>query len=79
MTVFDDWKTFGLVLIAIAFAVSDLWHFKAVDTQTDLTILLAALGGGGVSVAHTAGVNAATGVTPTTVVNTAPAPNPPAA
>lgn len=67
MTVFDDWKTFGLVLVAIAFAVADLWHFKAVDTQTDLTILLAALGGGGASVAHTAGVNAATASTPVVV------------
>ena len=56
-----DWRTFALVLVAIAFAVSDLWHFHAVDTQTDLTILLGALGGGGVSLAHTAGVNAANG------------------
>ena len=55
-----DWKTFALVLIAIGFAVTDLWHFHAVDTQTDLTILLAALGGGGIAQAHAAGVAAKT-------------------
>ena len=54
-----DWRTFALVLVAIGFAVADLWYFHSIDKTTDLAILLAALGGGGVSVAHTAGVNAA--------------------
>lgn len=60
MTALSDYRTFALVLIAIAFAVADLWEFHAIDKTTDLTILLAALGGGGVSVAHTAGTNAVT-------------------
>lgn len=70
-----DMRTFALVLIAIGFAVSDLWHFHAVDTQTDLTILLAALGGGASSVAHTAGVNAANGPPGPAPVVVPPAPH----
>lgn len=69
MPSFADWRTSLLVLIAIAFAVADLWHFHSLDTQTDLAILFGAFAGGGLSVAHTAGVNAAN---PTPAVVVAP-------
>jgi hypothetical protein len=59
MTILTDWRAFALVCLGIGFAISDLWHFHAVDSQTDLAILFAAFGGGGISVAHTAGANAA--------------------
>lgn len=60
MPSFADWRTTLLVLIAIGFAVGDLWHFHALDSQTDLAILFGAFAGGGLSVAHTAGSSSAT-------------------
>ena len=55
-----DVRTTVALLLAFGFAVCDLWVFRRLDSQVDLTILLGALAGAGVSAAHTAGVNAAT-------------------
>jgi hypothetical protein len=65
-----DPRTFVLILIAIGFAIQQITVGHNIDSNTALTLMVGAFGAGGVSVAHTAGVNAAT---PTPVV-VAPAP-----
>jgi hypothetical protein len=72
--IFTDYRTFVLVLIAIGFAIQQITVGHNLDANTSLTLLVGAFGAGGVSVAHTAGVNAAS----TTPVIVAPQP-PPAA
>lgn len=73
MSIFGDPRTFILVLIAIGFAIQQITVGHNLDTNTALTIFIGGLGAGGVSVAHTAGVNAATGT-----AQTNPPPTPPA-
>lgn len=60
MTLFGDPRTFVLVLIAVGFAIQQITVGHNLDLNTSLTLLVGGLGAGGVSVAHTAGVNAAT-------------------
>ena len=55
-----DPRTFILVLIAIGFAIQQITVGHNLDVNTALTLFVGGLGAGGVSVAHTAGVNAAT-------------------
>lgn len=69
MTLFTDARTFILILIAIGFAIQQITVGHNLDSNTSLTILVGAFGAGGVSVAHTAGVNAA--------LTTPPTPTPP--
>lgn len=64
MTIFGDPRTFILVLIAIGFAIQQITIGHNLDVNTSLTLLVGGLGAGGVSVAHTAGVNAANATPP---------------
>ncbi len=60
--------TRALTLVTVGFGIQQLTVGHNIDPQTALTILLAGLAGGGVSVAHAAGVSAASstnGTTPT--------------
>ena len=82
-TIFTDNRTFLLILIAIGFAIQQITVGHNLDMNTSLVLLVSAFGAGGVSVAHTAGVNAA-GTSPALVVATLPvaapsAPPPPPA
>lgn len=76
----NGWWTPVLVLILIAFAIQQLTVGHNLPQDTALTLLLAGFGAGGVSVAHTAGVNAATpsAPAPTPAPATRPTPVPPA-
>jgi hypothetical protein len=58
-TIFTDARTFLLILIAIGFSIQQITVGHNLDLNTSLTLLVGAFGAGGVSVAHTAGVNAA--------------------
>lgn len=57
--IIGDPRTFVLVLIAIGFAIQQITVGHNLDVNTALTLLVGGFGAGGVSVAHTAGVNAA--------------------
>ena len=67
-SVLGDIRAFAFLLLGFGFAVADLWHFHSITAETDLAILFGVFAGTGITVAHSAGANAAGGTIP---------PNPP--
>ncbi len=71
-----DPRSFALVLITIGFAIQQITVGHNLDTNTAMTLLVGGLGAGGVSVAHAAGINAATAAATARGVESPPAETP---
>ncbi len=69
-----DPRTFLLILVVIGFALQQITVGHNLDQPTALSLLYAGLAAGGVSVAHTAGVAAASTTPPAPAPAPAPAP-----